>query len=272
MKGRAWLLLGVLSTYASSASADIAACIAAHEKGQLQERNGELLAAHASFAVCSESACPAAIRSECRSLDDRVLIDTPSVNVTAQVVGQGEVPIAKLQVDGTEVPDVSAATFLDPGVHVVRVELADGRAKELPLRLKRAEKGRAVVAEFDAGPDTPSPPEPQVVVDTMPTTEFVGNILLGVSGFFAVNFGVAAAVGKFRQGDLESGCAPNCQQSEVDKMRAAYLHADVSLLATAVAAATGTILLLTTDAPTAGASVAIVTSPSGLSLGVSGTF
>jgi len=138
--------------------------------------------------------------------------------------------------------------------------LATGdRPNALAMRERIARlRARAAAASSETAPetapettsDTEAQPEPV----TVPVTSSSGRtphvaswITLGLGGAGLVAFGVLGGLALAEDGALASSCGTSCPPSRVSGLETLTIGADVSLVAGLVLAATGVVLVLTTD-------------------------
>lgn len=217
---------------AAPAGPDRAACVAAHTNAQELKRSGKLLEAQSELQICSSAGCPGAIISDCGQWIADLDQTTPSMIFEVRVDGKQSTDF-KLEVDGTPLSDFSKAHKVNPGRHVVRVEVPGFEPKEETVGMAEGQRMRLLEFKFetpkvDAAPgqnqDVMAPPPP---IMERPTPVIVYPLVgLGVAGLGA--FGVLSFLGKSEQDDLESRCAPSCAESELESMRRYYLIGDIS--------------------------------------------
>jgi hypothetical protein len=211
---------------------DRAACVAAHTKAQELKRGGQLLEAQTELQVCSSAGCPGAIISDCGQWISDLEQMTPSMVFEVRVDGK-QVTDFQIQVDGTPVSDLSKALKVNPGRHVVRVEVPQFEPKEETVVLPEGQRMRLVPFEFEspkpeaAAEIVESAPPPAAPVMERPTPVVVYPLLgVGVLGLGA--FGVLSFLGKSEQSDLEDKCSPRCTDADLDSMKSYYLIGDIS--------------------------------------------
>ncbi len=225
------LVLGLAS--AEDARADErTACLDAHVEGQRAEQAGELQRATALYAQCTLPACPAVIRKDCSLWRERSDRATPTVILRVRDA-RGHDVAGAVHVDGQLIAEGARGRPLplNPGVHRVHVTGRDGRDASMTVMAVSGEKDRLVDVVLDAPTRTEAPARPprEPILHWAPLTLAT----LGVGGiatFAAVGLGARAT-----DHDLETTCAPRCDPSRVDDLRARYLVADVSLAVGAVA-------------------------------------
>jgi len=209
------------------------ACVDAHERGQRLDLAGKLRAARETFMSCAQEACPLLVRRECTELAEGVAQRQPSVLVTVLADG-AETLDARLSLDGDEVVLSGRPLDVDPGAHVLRAALPDGRAAQQRLTIRAGEQQRVTLTV----PPRPPAREPRV---GPPVAAFVssGVAALGVGSF--VVFGIA---GRSLESDRAHGCAHACTETDLAPVRRDYLIADISLSVGVVAAGIATWLFL----------------------------
>jgi len=218
----------LLSSWTGRLLADDASCASAYEQGQMLRRRGRLVEAQRSFVTCSQSLCPAQMRSDCGDWLREVEQSTPSVAFEVRDRSGKDRLDVRVLADGAVLAEGldGRALALDPGVHALRYELPRGGALEERLVVREGEKDRRVSVRFPEGsPAAPSPsPSPQS--PSRPVMAYV----LGAVGVVAlgsfVSFGVS---GYTRANDLAARCAPRCTESEARSVHTRYAIADVSL-------------------------------------------
>lgn len=232
---------------ATAASADgkaptKAECFDAHERAQLAQKERKLLAARQDYALCSHAACPKLVKTECEAELPKVVAALSSVVVRVTEAGRAA-SAAKVTVDGKRVEAGVSVAELEPGEHVFRAELPDGRSAEKRVALREGERDSSVVLDIGAAPAAPDAPPaapapaPEPESQTSPAVWVLGGVaLVGLGGFVA--FGLS---GKSQESDLDS-CKPDCQRDDVDAMRRSYLFADISLGVALVATGVGAYL------------------------------
>jgi hypothetical protein len=242
MRRRCVTLLAVLAPLLVSSStlaADrVSECVAAHAEGQELRNQSRLLAAKAKFLECKSESCPALVRDECVAFAQSVEQALPTV-VFAALDEQGKFTAdPTLTIDGAplRVPFDGRAVTLDPGPHRVVFQRPGGRARTVDLVLAESEHDRRVVADFRPPPDQASVgSEPSGARTAVLVSAGVAALALGSFTYFALS-------GHAIQSDLER-CKPNCEnRNDLDRMRARYLGADLSLGAALVSLGVGAII------------------------------
>jgi hypothetical protein len=223
-------LLSLSSFFVSGwASADVAACVAAHSHGQAERNAGHLQNAKADFLSCSSSECPGEIQSDCASFLSEVEGFMASVVFAAVDADGNDVTDLRVTVDGQVVLDklTGLATTLDPGSHAISYTWPDGFEQQHTIVVAQGEKNRRFELRREpkkAAEVTPGAP-PSPVAKKTPVGAFVlGGIGLAALGSFAA----FAITGKSAEHAMD-GCKPYCTQAQADKMRLRYLIADISL-------------------------------------------
>lgn len=233
------VLFGLLRALPAHAADEVArACVEAHAEGQVERDAGHLLAARAQFLACGEPRCPLLVRRECLSFGEEIARQTPSVVLVATDDQNRDLPIASATIDATRplTGDFGMGLELDPGAHRVELRVADGRLQQTSFLLRAGEKLRRITVLFPAPASAPvsEPARP------VPVAAYV----LGGLGLLALgSFTYFGLEGKAKERELEH-CKPDCVQSDVDRMRAAYLAADISLSVSAVSLGVGGYLWL----------------------------
>jgi hypothetical protein len=246
---RAWSAALLVAAFAScstrSARADVAACVAAHSRGQAERNAGRLQSARADFISCSTSECPSEIQAECVSL----LAEVEAFMASVVFVGfdeQGhDATEVKVSVDGQVVLEklTGLATTLDPGRHEVACSWPDGFEQKQTVVVAQGEKNRRV--ELRREPKA-APAAPAAAAPHAPKPPVFAYVLGGVGVAALGSFAAFAITGKSAEHDMD-GCKPHCTQSQADKMRLRYLLADISLGVSVVALGAGGYLYFSAD-------------------------
>ncbi len=125
---------------------DKAACLEAVSKGQVLREAHKLVEARDQFRVCARAECPAVVRADCTSWVVEVETALPTVVITAKneagrdlfdvdVSAEGQPLVSKL--DGQAVP-------MNPGIHAMKFETADGASLEQKIVVKEGVKNQDV--------------------------------------------------------------------------------------------------------------------------------
>lgn len=210
-------------------------CVEAHQRAQELKRKGQLVETQAELTTCSSAGCPGAIISDCGQWIADLEHTTPSMVFDVRLDGK-QVSDFKVLVDQAVVADLSKAFKVNPGRHVVRVEMPGYDALEETVVLPEGQRMRLVAFEFKGkAPDaalTPAAAIPATPVDPVLTpsrpTPTVVYPLLGVAAAGFISFGVFAILGNSKTKDLEDECAPNCSDEQLDPVKTNYLIADIS--------------------------------------------
>ncbi len=138
---------------APRAAPDRATCVAAHHDAQELRKAGKLLDAGKKLLVCASETCPGPIVTDCVTWAGQLEEATPSLVLEIEVDGRAPTE-AKVSVDNVAMKDWSHAIVVDPGAHVVKVEvpsfppyvekvvMAEGHRRRL-LSVKLETPGRA---------------------------------------------------------------------------------------------------------------------------------
>jgi hypothetical protein len=235
----AWLSATAALWTPPAYAADVKQCIEDHAQGQLEHHDGRLRAAHARFLACSVEACPAAIRKECAGWLADVDASQPTVIIDARDPAGAATIAVRTFVDGVLLSTSAdgRAVSVDPGLHTFRFELlSDRRSLEQTVLLHEGEQRHPLTVDFSVGraPEkaastktiAPPPSHPEADRRGVPglTWVFAGGAALGIGAF-----ALFAGLGKSREHDLASTCAPHCAHGDVQSVRTEYVFADLSL-------------------------------------------
>ncbi|MBK7582110.1 MAG: hypothetical protein IPI67_18125 [Myxococcales bacterium] len=242
-----FLLLAAGSTLAQPARAEGKAptkteCLDSYEHAQASQKDGKLKSAKADFETCANAACPKLVRVECEAQLPKIAAAFASVKVSVLDAGKAASG-GSVTLDGAAFELAAGAVELEPGTHVFKAELSDGRNVERRIELKEGQRDTEVVLDVPAkaGLDTSAQSEPEAAPTNKnavkPAVWVLGGVaVVGLIGF--VGFGLS---GKGKQSDLDA-CKPDCSKGDVDSMRQSYLFADVSLGVALVAGGVGAYL------------------------------
>jgi len=221
---------------ARAADATSMACIRAAEEGQAARDAGKLLRARELFASCVSRECQSVLRRDCTAWLDEAKRLAPSVVIVARDGSGRDLVEAKASVDGVlrQSRLDGSVIELDPGEHVVRVQMGAQPPVELRVVFGSGEKNRTIVVTMASAPDAPkkvveaptAPPSPSGPSRGLPAATYVfgtlGIVALGSFGYFAVR-------GKTDADHLRATCVPGCAPGDVSAVRTKLLVADVSL-------------------------------------------
>lgn len=250
-----WLLLGFAVSLAAPAVAapTKAQCVDANAKGQAFRQDGKLAQSRAALEKCSDSACPAIVRSDCLERLDELeraqptlvlgVTDAAGLDTTDVTVTLDGAPLdAKL--DGKAIP-------LDPGEHTLVVTLPSGASQSRKVLLKEGEKARLEKVSF-AQAATASSPSPSAEAAPRSAGMLIAGFVLagvGVAGVAAgVGLGVSAISAKGEQEELcpsSIDCPDHAGALEAhDRAEAHGLGSTISFIAGGVLAAAGLSLII----------------------------
>ncbi|HSY24277.1 MAG TPA: hypothetical protein VK841_19250 [Polyangiaceae bacterium] len=235
---------------------DTSACIAASEAAQSLRDAHSLLQAREKLVLCTRDACPGPIRQDCIDLRAKVDAAMPSVVLRAKNAHGEDVTEGRVLCDGAPLATVldGKAIAIDPGQHVLRIELPGEAPVERKIVVGEGEKDRLVV--IDASPNGPSEPVAPEATGQGAAAESAPPGGWFVPGLVAGSIGVAAAVpmailwatATSDVHDMRSTCAPSaggpgCPADRVDSDRTKLIAGDVFLGIAAAGIATGAVLL-----------------------------
>ncbi len=219
----------------AAALPDRAACLNAHREAQELRKAGSLVEAGKKLAICVRATCPGAVVSDCATWTTELEVITPSMSFEIEVDGHAPSD-AKVWIDDVPVSDWTHAVTVNPGNHVVRVEvpsfdphvetvpIAEGhRLRLVSIKLESKKPMGASASSAAASADTALPGSERrpVPAATIPL------LVVGVAGL--ATFGVGAGLGKANQSSLEHSCEPNCTESQLGPMKTEYLIGDIGL-------------------------------------------
>ena len=216
---------------ATPAPPDRAACVTAHTNAQEFKRSGKLIEAESELKICASAGCPGAIISDCGQWISDLEQTTPSLIFEVRVDGK-QITDFDAQVDGVRVGDHTKAHRVNPGRHVVHVQVPNFEPKEETVALPEGQRMRLVAFSFDSPTAEPAQapvalaPPPAPIMER-PTPVLVYPLLgVGVAGLGS--FGVFSILGKSKESELETDCAPACTDNDLKSMKTYYLVGDIS--------------------------------------------
>lgn len=227
------------------------ACVEAHRSGQIQRKDGRLLAARETLLSCATNTCPGLVQKDCLRWVDELGAQIPSVVFRVLAKGDNSRASVRAFLDGQSLGEQlpSRALELDPGRHRFRFELPSYPAVERDVMVNEGNKFQVIQVEFVApetvggelaiGPRVVAPQaEPRRPI---PLGAFVlGGVSLAAAGGF-VGFGLAT---RKLEGQYQDTCSPECSQAKIDRVEQRALAADVSAVISLAALAGATTFYL----------------------------
>ncbi len=229
------------------------ACQFGYENGQVARREGKLLDARRYLTQCSQSYCPAFVRSDCADWYNETIAMTPSVVIQGRSATGDEVNI-KVTVDGQTVAAQldGKPLDLDPGVHQFRFDRAPWPPIEQKILLAAGVKGRLLTVDFGADPASSKAlgaagdaSSSSSASSGVPTTSYV---LGGAGLLLAANAVYWGLGGMSDKNALTATCQPHCSSDQISDVKTKFLIADLS--AGAAALTVGLALYLYAAQPT----------------------
>jgi hypothetical protein len=231
---------------------DKVACMSAAESAEDLRKAGKLLEARDKLLVCSQPACPAFVRSDCKSWLNDVTGALTSVAIHAERRGQVLTDVV-VKLDGATVATTLAGTApwtsvdVNPGLHSFRFEHADDPPVEESVTLTPGTKLREIDVQFapqEAAAPPPSPPTPPApappAARPVPVPVYVvggaGVVITGVATFFQVS-------GMSKVSGLNS-CKPDCSVASRNDARTTLWVGNVGLGVGVLTLATAAVLFI----------------------------
>ena len=228
----------------SSAPATVDECLSAHRDGQTLRKQLNLIESRALFNLCSNAVCPAPVTRDCLRWTDEITAQVPSVVFRVESAENEASRKVKIYVENElrfqVVPN--RAVELNPGTYRFRFEAEGKPPVEQEVTLGDAEKFRVVAIKFAADAQSaasagPRQIAPAVATSTNPNQDKVESRPIPVASYVFAGIGAAAMINfaawglssKSLVSDLQNRCAPDCEQTYIDRARFRATVADISL-------------------------------------------
>jgi hypothetical protein len=198
-------------------------CFASAAEGQKARKAGKLGDARQAFTRCAEVACPSEVTARCTAWIAEIDDAMPSIIVATKDAAGHDLAAGTVHIDQQEQSVLAGQTVsLEPGQHVVALDVPGEPRVEEALVLREHEKNRLVLLQLRP---KPAPP----IVHKPTALPFV---LGGIGLVFGAAFGAFAVAGFLdrQSSHCDSGCVPN----DYDRVRAELVTADASLGVAAV--------------------------------------
>jgi len=232
----------VIGFVASTAHADVNACLDAAESGQALRANSQLLEAKQSFIACAAASCPKAVRADCTGWLAQIDAALPSIIVRAHDEGGRDIQNGTLSIDGRSAALDGRPVFLNPGKHVLRAEAPLHGVAEEPIVVRQSERDRIVsIALAHTKPVADPALRPAVAPPVDPPIP-VASWVLWAAGAAAIGTGVSfGLIGSGEHADLEGSCArtSSCAGDDVAAARTKLIVGDVLVSAGVIAVGVG---------------------------------
>jgi hypothetical protein len=215
---------------AAHGAPDRAACVSAYREAQELKKAGKLVEAGKKLVICASASCPGPIIADCGTWTGELQESTPSVVFEVEV--DGHVPSAvKVSVDDLPISDWSHAVLVNPGAHVVRVEVPSFDPYVEKVIMAEGHRMRLVSVKFATPKPAAPPPSTEAPIPAEPRrpVPIATYPLLGVGIVGLAGFGVFDGLGRAKQTDLENSCKPHCSDSNLRPMKTDYLIGDIGL-------------------------------------------
>jgi hypothetical protein len=208
----------------------VAECVAIHDSAGLLRREDRWLEARAAMQRCGDDACPIAIRTDCRTWLDEIVLILPTLLVVVERDDDGKRPV-KLELDGQsiELPEKLGPIEVLPGAHRLRFTLEGYPPVETEVTLQKGEKNHVVRARF-LRPQVAAPAPPTVRSPARPTRPAPLATFLYAGGS-VLSFAMAAVLlgtALDARANARDTCAPGCPESRRDSIDRRLLLADVA--------------------------------------------
>lgn len=199
-----------------------------------------LRAAREHFALCSRSACPVPLRSDCADALGAIMRDLPSIVPGARRADGSDIGNLSIFVDGNPMAaEPGASLHLDPGSHVVRIESAGYRPSSTEIVLRVGERNRPVFVTLERGDGDDRSPFTGKGARRSPLIWPLAGLGVVAMGSFAY-FGVSGMVD--RAGAIGRCPGGTCPHEDEANVRTQFIIADISLAVGVLALAGAAIL------------------------------
>jgi hypothetical protein len=210
------------------AQSEVEICLGAHLQGQELRASSKLLESREQFRQCARPVCPSAIARDCAEWLGQYERRIPSISVRVTADGAGRTD-ARVSLDGVPVEGLlGKAVELNPGEHVVRVELPPFAPFETTVLINDGDQFRVVEAKFASAskPSLAAQQQAPVIMERpVPTLAYVfGAVTLAA----AANGAGWALSSMSLRSDMEKKCAPGCNPDTVAVLRQRATIADIS--------------------------------------------
>ncbi|MBX3192482.1 MAG: hypothetical protein KF819_36160 [Labilithrix sp.] len=218
---RAALALALLTSTFEARADERVECARAYEQAQRLQQRNEGMKALAAADRCARPTCPALLVEECKQWSAQ--IRDKLVPVDVRVIGADACEIlgddAIVEVDRIKQASTTEI-FVDPGIHEVRVTLANGTVDDKTLDFVAGERR---TLDFRFAPDGVTCAHGSGASRGVPTAA-VG---LGIAGGVLLLTGITLGViGASKKGDLDA-CRPGCTDAEISSTRTFFVAGDV---------------------------------------------
>lgn len=140
-------------------------CSAAYDATQALRDEGKLLDARKRALACADMRCPAFVREDCSRWLIEIDAFVPTLVFKVEDESGADIPTARVKVDGLVLSDWlgGRAVPVDPGEHLVRLEVAGMGASQQTIVVRQGEKNRKIAASFKRQSAVSAPPPPSPV-------------------------------------------------------------------------------------------------------------
>jgi hypothetical protein len=223
-------------------------CVDAHVRAQRLRHGGQLLGARQELLACARATCPAIVAGDCAMWLNEVNAEVPSIVVVAHDDHGTDMIGVRVKMDGVILASKldGRPIDVDPGEHVFRYELEDGRAVEATVVVSSSDKARPLRIDFPAfvpgrveksvAPEKSAPPAESVPPHALRRGVPVAGVIVGAVGVAGLAVFTGLGVdGYSRERHLATTCGSGCSPAQVSSVETEYHAADVSLAVGAVA-------------------------------------
>ncbi|MFZ5896353.1 MAG: hypothetical protein ACOY0T_35190 [Myxococcota bacterium] len=218
----------------------VQACSAAFEEAQRLRNETKYIAANQEVLKCATPKCGDALFQECTKIYTELQNAMPTVVFGARDGNKGiEVFDVQVSVDGQSLVDQldGKAIPVDPGNHTFKFSNPRFPAVERQVVIRAGEKFRQLSVMFggtepaptpaaatQTSAATPTPPAEQPAKIPVASWVLGGIGVVGLGGFVAFRM-----IGSSEYDQLKRECAPDCFDSDVDRVKAKYTLSYISL-------------------------------------------
>lgn len=206
--------LAIRSAHAADVDEGKVRCKSSYESAQVLKREESFEAARKQLRACRET-CPAPLVRECVAWESELDVLMPTVRFALRDSAGAAVTDARVTIDGRTLAPIDVPVSLDPGAHTFRFEPRTGSSVETRVVIHAGERDHVVSAVLPPASVGAS----SAASSGASSSRWPSYVLGGIGGAALLGAGVLAIKGHVDRSDLRSGCAPHCDEADVDAIR-----------------------------------------------------